>query len=56
LDNIELIGEKRKINLLKEFGSVENIKTKSVEELSTVSGMNTKAAEAVYNYFHKKKS
>lgn len=56
LDNIELIGEKRKINLLKEFGSVENIKTKSVEELSTVSGMNTRAAEAVYNYFHKKKS
>jgi excinuclease ABC subunit C len=53
LDNIENIGEKRKINLLKKFGSVENIKTKNVEELSSVPGMNIKAAESVYNYFHK---
>lgn len=53
LDNIENIGEKRKINLLKKFGSVENIKTKSVEELSKVPGMNIKAAESVYDYFKK---
>jgi len=53
LDNIENIGEKRKINLLKKFGSVENIKTKSVYELSSVPGMNTKAAESVYKYFIK---
>ncbi|NLJ58168.1 MAG: excinuclease ABC subunit UvrC [Tissierellia bacterium] len=53
LDNIENIGEKRKINLLKEFGSVENIKTKKVEELSAVAGMNKRAAESVYNYFNK---
>lgn len=51
LDNIENVGEKRKINLLKKFGSVESIKTKSVEELSDVEGMNIKAAESVYNYF-----
>ena len=54
LDNIENIGEKRKINLLKKFGSVENMKTKSVEELVSVPGMNIKAAESVYNYFNKK--
>lgn len=53
LDNIENIGEKRKINLLKKFGSVESIKTKSVEELIEVPGMNIKAAESVYNYFNK---
>ncbi len=52
LDNIENIGEKRKINLLKEFGSVENIRTKNVEELAEVAGMNVKAAESVFNYFH----
>lgn len=51
LDNIENIGEKRKINLLKSFGSVDNIKSKSVEELADVEGMNIKAAESVYNYF-----
>ena len=56
LDNIENIGEKRKINLLKKFGSVENIKTKSVEELLSAAGMNIKAAESVYNYFHKKET
>lgn len=53
LDNIENVGEKRKVNLLKEFGSVENIKTKSIEELAAVDGMNMKAAESVYNYFYK---
>lgn len=53
LDNIENIGHKRKINLLKTFGSVENIKTKSIEELKCVTGMNIKAAESVYNYFNK---
>lgn len=51
LDNIENIGEKRKINLLKYFGSVDNIKNKSVEEIADVEGMNIRAAESVYNYF-----
>lgn len=54
LDNIDNIGEKRKINLLKKFGSVENMKTKTVEELGSAPGMNIKAAESVYNYFNKK--
>ena len=53
LDNIENIGEKRKINLLKKFGSVESIKSKSVEELLETPSMNIRAAESVYNYFHK---
>ena len=54
LDNIENIGEKRKLKLLKKFGSVESIKKKSIEELSQVMGMNIKAAESVYNYFNRK--
>ncbi|MBP1926485.1 excinuclease ABC subunit C [Sedimentibacter acidaminivorans] len=52
LDNIANIGEKRKINLLRKFGSVENIKTKSIEELMDAPGMNIKAAESVFNYFN----
>lgn len=51
LDNIENVGEKRKLNLLKAFGSVDNIKNKTIEELSDVPGMNIKAAQSVYNYF-----
>lgn len=54
LDNIENVGEKRKINLLRKFGSVESIRTKSVDELKDAPGMNIKAAESVYNYFNKK--
>lgn len=52
LDNIANIGEKRKINLLRKFGSVENIKTKSINELMDAPGMNIKAAESVFNYFN----
>lgn len=54
LDNIDNIGEKRKINLLKKFGSVESIKSQSVDDLLTTPGMNIRAAESVYNYFNKK--
>ncbi len=54
LDFINGIGEKRKLALLKEFGSVENIKTKTVDELSQAPKMNKKSAEEVYNYFKEK--
>ncbi|WP_407393953.1 excinuclease ABC subunit UvrC [Methanobrevibacter sp.] len=52
LDDIVGIGKKRKIALLKEFGSIDNIKKASVEQLSKIDGMNQKTAENVYNYYH----
>ncbi len=52
LDDIVGIGKKRKINLLKAFGSIENIKKASIEDLEKIDGMNQKAAENVYNYYH----
>ena len=52
LDDIVGIGKKRKISLLKEFGSVDNIKKASIEELAKINGMNLKTAENVYNYYH----
>ena len=52
LDDIVGIGQKRKVALLKEFGSVDNIKNASVDELSKIEGMNQKTAENVYNYYH----
>ncbi len=51
LDNIKGIGEKRKVSLLKHFGSVEVIKSKTADELATAPAMNRLAAELVYNYF-----
>ena len=52
LDDIVGIGKKRKISLLKEFGSVDNIKKASIEELAKINGINLKTAENVYNYYH----
>lgn len=45
LDSIDGIGEKKKLELLKTFGSVENIKKASIEELMNVKGITEKIAE-----------
>ena len=52
LDDIAGIGKKRKMNLLKEFGTIEGIKKASIEELAKTEGMNQKTADNVYNYYH----
>ena len=53
LDGIEGIGEKRKLALLSHFGSVDNIRAASVDELSRAPGMNLAVAEKVSEYFAK---
>lgn len=50
LDSIPRIGEKRKTMLLKHFGTVATIREASVEELSSVSGMDKRAAEELKRY------
>lgn len=52
LDDIVGIGEKRKIALLKEFGTIEGIKNASIDQLAKIKGMSQKTAENVYNYYH----
>ena len=52
LDDIVGVGKKRKVALLKEFGTIDNIKNASVEQLAKTKGMNQKTAENVYNYYH----
>lgn len=54
LDGIPLIGEKRRVSLLKHFGSISGIKKADLDKLIQVDGMNIKAAESVYNHFRKK--
>lgn len=55
LDEISGIGQTRKKNLLKHFGSIDNIKKASIDELKSVSGMNLKSAQTVYEFFSKNK-
>lgn len=52
LDDISGIGKKRKINILKEFGTMDKVKNASVEELAKIKGMNEKVAINVYEYYH----
>lgn len=47
LDEIEGIGEVKKKKLLKEFGSIEEIKKASVEELTKVDGITEKLAQKI---------
>ena len=52
LDDIQGIGDTRRKALMRHFKSIEAVKEADVESLSQVPGMNRKAAESVYNYFH----
>ncbi len=52
LDDIPGIGEKRKMNLYKHFGSMQGIKDAKIEDLLKVKGMTKQAAENVYKHFH----
>ena len=49
LDYIEGIGEKKRTLLLKKFGSVNKIKEASIEELTSVKGINKTLAEKIKN-------
>ncbi len=49
LDDIKGIGEKKKKELLKKFGNVQNIKNATVEELCEVKGITKKIAETIRN-------
>ena len=52
LKDIPGIGEARKRELLKYFGSVERIKQASIEELAGVPRMNSALAQTVHRFFH----
>lgn len=51
LDEIKGVGPKRKMNLIRHFGSVDKIKKASVDELLMVEGISKKLAEAIYKHF-----
>jgi excinuclease ABC subunit C len=53
LDEVEGVGDVRRRALLKAFGSLKEIEKATPEQLASVKGMNKKAAQAVYEFFHK---
>ncbi len=52
LDNIPGIGKKRKIILLKHFGSIEAIKKAGEEDIGKVPGIGKKIARIIYETLH----
>ncbi|MGQ9508517.1 MAG: excinuclease ABC subunit UvrC [Thermodesulfobacteriota bacterium] len=52
LSNVEGIGRERQRALLKYFGSLEEIKKASLEDLEKVPKMNSIVAKRVYEFFH----
>lgn len=47
LDKITGVGDKKKQELLKKFGSVEKIKTAEIEEISQIKGINETLAKII---------
>ncbi|KEI06919.1 excinuclease ABC subunit C [Clostridium botulinum] len=53
LEDIPNIGIKRRKKLLQKFGSIDNIKKASYDELLSTDSINEKAAKSIIDYFHK---
>lgn len=54
LDDIEGIGPKRRLELMRYFKSLERLREATLEEIKEAPSMNEKSATSVYNFFHKK--
>ena len=52
IDDLTGIGDKRKKILLRYFGSLQQIKRASIEDLSEVSGIGKITAQSVYEQLH----
>ncbi|MDL2172263.1 MULTISPECIES: excinuclease ABC subunit UvrC [Asaia] len=52
LDSVPGVGAVRKRALLTRFGSVRGVRSASLEELVSVSGINSETARTIYEFFH----
>ena len=53
LDDIKGIGETKKKDLLKQFGSIEKIKNAKIEELTEITGINENLAKSIIQQLNK---
>lgn len=54
LDKIKGVGEKRREDLMKHFGSLREIRAAGISQLESVNGINKATATEIYTYFHGK--
>ena len=55
LETIPGIGQAKRKNLMKAFGSIKAISEASIEEIQKVERITTKDAEAIYQHFHQER-
>lgn len=53
LQDVEGIGEKRRIELHRHFKSMDNLRAATADEIASVKGMTRPTAERLYEYLHK---
>jgi excinuclease ABC subunit C len=53
LEKIRGIGRKRRLALLRQYGSIKNIRKAGIEEIAAMKGFNRKVAENLINQVHK---
>jgi excinuclease ABC subunit C len=56
LDQIPGVGKRRKLELLKRFGSVTKLKKASAEEIQSVTSVDKTTAQSIVNYFRDRHS
>lgn len=54
LQDVDGIGEKRRVELYRKFRSMDNLKNATVEEIASVKGMTRPVAEKLYEFLHGK--
>jgi len=52
LEDIPGIGQKRRQQLLKQFGGLQGLSRAGIEDIATVDGISTRLAEKIYQAFH----
>ena len=52
LQDVDGIGEKRRVELHRKFRSMDNLKNATVEEIASVKGMTRPVAEKLYEFLH----
>jgi excinuclease ABC subunit C len=53
LQEVEGIGEKRRVELHRHFKTMDNLKNATVEQIAQVKGMTKPTAQKLYDFLHK---
>ena len=53
LDDIPYVGEKRRAELISHYPDLDSIRNAGVEEMAALPGFDRRAAQSIYDFFHR---